>query len=186
MPAAVAHGSLSVSITERVDVSQPNALRPRRNGRRTRVPTSRSTARAACCFDAGRHLDEIVRAVNEVGAAPGRPRRDPRSAEAGRRAARRADRDLTGMSHGDRSSRASFADPPSLTALKRDARAQDSRPRCAKRPAVREPVHADAAEEHALAAERASIATCSTTSCPWRCRVGKGLGLADMMVRSSC
>ena len=32
-PAAVAHGSLSVTITERLDVSQPNAVRPRRDRR---------------------------------------------------------------------------------------------------------------------------------------------------------
>ena len=42
MPAAVAHGSLSVTITERQDVSQPNALSQRRR------PWSRRAARSMC------------------------------------------------------------------------------------------------------------------------------------------
>jgi flagellar P-ring protein FlgI len=71
-PAAVAHGSLSVTITERQDVSQPNAF-----GRGETVITPRSTIDVTqpearmFVFNAGVNLDEIVRAVNQVGAAPG-------------------------------------------------------------------------------------------------------------------
>jgi flagellar P-ring protein FlgI len=71
-PAAVAHGSLSVTITERQDVSQPNAL-----ARGETVVTPRSTIDVIVpearmfVFNAGVNLDEIVRAVNQVGAAPG-------------------------------------------------------------------------------------------------------------------
>ena len=74
MPAAVAHGSLSVTITERTDVSQPNPLSPGS----TTVTTPRSDISIAqptdarmFLFNAGVNLDEIVRAVNQVGAAPG-------------------------------------------------------------------------------------------------------------------
>jgi flagellar P-ring protein precursor FlgI len=71
-PAAVAHGSLSVTITERNDVSQPNAFS---QGTTTITPrsdisVSQSEARMFV-FNAGVNLDEIVRAVNQVGAAPG-------------------------------------------------------------------------------------------------------------------
>ena len=72
-PAAVAHGSLSVTITERTDVSQPSELS--RGG--TTVTTPRSTIDIKegegrmFVFNAGVNLDEIVRAVNQVGAAPG-------------------------------------------------------------------------------------------------------------------
>jgi flagellar P-ring protein FlgI len=70
-PAAVAHGSLSVTITERADVSQPQAF-----SRGETVVTSRSEISVnqedarMFLFDAGVNLDEIVRAVNQVGAAP--------------------------------------------------------------------------------------------------------------------
>ena len=71
--AAVAHGSLSVTITERQDVSQPNPF-----GRGNTVVTPRSTIEIQqpeqarmFVFNAGVNLDEIVRAVNQVGAAPG-------------------------------------------------------------------------------------------------------------------
>jgi flagellar P-ring protein precursor FlgI len=71
-PAAVAHGSLSVTITERNDVSQPNPLS---NGEtvvtpRSEIKTEQAEARMFV-FNAGVNLDEIVRAVNQVGAAPG-------------------------------------------------------------------------------------------------------------------
>ena len=72
MPAAVAHGSLSVTIREREDVSQPNAF-----GRGTTVTTPRSEISIdqpparMFVFSAGVDLDELVRAVNQVGAAPG-------------------------------------------------------------------------------------------------------------------
>ncbi len=71
-PAAVAHGSLSVTITERQDVSQPNAF-----AAGTTITTPRSSidvnepAARMFVFQAGVNLDEIVRAVNQVGAAPG-------------------------------------------------------------------------------------------------------------------
>jgi flagellar P-ring protein precursor FlgI len=73
MPAAVTHGSLSVTITERTDVSQPTPL-----SQGTTVSTPRSTIQLSqptdgrmFLFEAGVSLDEIVRAVNQVGAAPG-------------------------------------------------------------------------------------------------------------------
>jgi len=73
MAAAVAHGSLSVTITERQDVSQPGPL-----SGGTTVTTPRSDISIAqptdahmFMFDAGVNLEEIVRAVNQVGAAPG-------------------------------------------------------------------------------------------------------------------
>ena len=71
--AAVAHGSLSVTITERDQVSQPNPF--------TQVPNATVTPKSTInvkegdarmfVFQAGVNLDEIVRAVNQVGAAPG-------------------------------------------------------------------------------------------------------------------
>ncbi len=71
-PAAVAHGSLSVTITERVDVSQPNAFgRGETVGvQRSELAVSQPEARMFV-FNAGVNLDAIVRAVNQVGAAPG-------------------------------------------------------------------------------------------------------------------
>jgi len=71
-PAAVAHGSLSVTITERQDVSQPNALA---QGETVVTPRSQLSVEQPearmFVFNAGVNLDEIVRAVNQVGAAPG-------------------------------------------------------------------------------------------------------------------
>jgi flagellar P-ring protein precursor FlgI len=71
-PAAVAHGSLSVTITERLDVSQPNALALGQTvvSPRTEIQVDQKEARMFV-FNAGVNLDEIVRAVNQVGAAPG-------------------------------------------------------------------------------------------------------------------
>jgi flagellar P-ring protein precursor FlgI len=72
MPAAVAHGSLSVTITERAQVSQPNEFA---GGQTVVVPTSGVTVSQPearmFVFDAGVDLNDIVRAVNQVGAAPG-------------------------------------------------------------------------------------------------------------------
>jgi flagellar P-ring protein FlgI len=72
MPAAVAHGSLSVTITERTDVSQPGPLSSGTTVTtpRSEIAVSQSDARMFV-FNAGVNLDEIVRAVNQVGAAPG-------------------------------------------------------------------------------------------------------------------
>jgi flagellar P-ring protein precursor FlgI len=71
-PAAVAHGSLSVTITERVDVTQPNALAQGETVavQRSDIKVDQAPARMFV-FSAGVNLDEIVRAVNQVGAAPG-------------------------------------------------------------------------------------------------------------------
>ena len=71
-PAAVAHGSLSVTITERVDVSQPNPLSQGETvvTPRSDIQVDQPEARMFV-FSAGVNLDEIVRAVNQVGAAPG-------------------------------------------------------------------------------------------------------------------
>lgn len=71
-PAAVAHGSLSVTITERSDVSQPNPLSAGETvvTPRSDIQVDQPEARMFV-FNAGVNLDEIVRAVNQVGAAPG-------------------------------------------------------------------------------------------------------------------
>ena len=70
-PAAVAHGSLSVTITERQDVSQPEAFS---KGETVVTPRSDISVKQdegrMFLFNAGVNLDEIVRAVNQVGAAP--------------------------------------------------------------------------------------------------------------------
>jgi flagellar P-ring protein FlgI len=72
MPAAVAHGSLTVTITERPTVSQPGPLSA---GTTTTVERSdievKQEAKRMFLFNAGVSLDEIVQAVNKVGAAPG-------------------------------------------------------------------------------------------------------------------
>lgn len=70
-PAAVAHGSLTVTITEKPIVSQPGALS---GGTTAVVPTSdvsvKDSGSRMFLFNPGVTLDEIVRAVNQVGAAP--------------------------------------------------------------------------------------------------------------------
>jgi flagellar P-ring protein FlgI len=72
MPAAVAHGSLSVTIREREEVSQPNALAAGTTvtSPRSDISIEQPPARMFM-FSAGVDLNEIVRAVNQVGAAPG-------------------------------------------------------------------------------------------------------------------
>lgn len=71
--AAVSHGSLTVTITESLDVSQPSAFT--RGGQTVITPQSSIAVDAQGSrmfkFEGGTSLDEIVRAVNEVGAAPG-------------------------------------------------------------------------------------------------------------------
>ena len=72
LPAAVAHGSLSVTITERPEVSQPG---PFSDGEtvvvpRTGIEVVQEDARMFL-FEAGVDLNDIVQAVNQVGAAPG-------------------------------------------------------------------------------------------------------------------
>ncbi|MEG3192956.1 flagellar basal body P-ring protein FlgI [Lysobacter sp. D1-1-M9] len=72
LPAAVAHGSLTVSIVESLQVDQPNPF-----GDGATVITPQSTIEAVedssrmFLFAGGTSLEAIVRAVNAVGAAPG-------------------------------------------------------------------------------------------------------------------
>ncbi len=70
-PAAVTHGSLSVTISENLAVSQPNALS---GGQTTVVPRSdievNEESNRMFYFAPGVSLQSIVNAVNEVGAAP--------------------------------------------------------------------------------------------------------------------
>lgn len=72
LPAAVSHGSLSVTISERSDVSQPA---PFSQGQTTVTPRSsievKGGGNPAFVFAPGTDLDDIVRAINQVGAAPG-------------------------------------------------------------------------------------------------------------------
>lgn len=70
-PAAVSHGSLTVTINENPQVSQPNAL----SGGQTAVtPQSDISVKEEknhmFVFNPGVSLDEIVKAVNDVGAGP--------------------------------------------------------------------------------------------------------------------
>ena len=71
-PAAVSHGSLTVTITEDPQVSQPNEFA---NGKTTVVQQSKvqidQEANRAFLFAPGASLRDIVKAVNAVGAAPG-------------------------------------------------------------------------------------------------------------------
>ena len=72
-PAAVTHGGLTVKITEALGVSQPNALA---NGNTAVVPGSQVDVSQEgdghmFKFTRGVSLDDIIQAVNKVGAAPG-------------------------------------------------------------------------------------------------------------------
>lgn len=70
-PAAVTHGGMTVAIRENLNVSQPNGFS---GGQTTVVPNSQievSEAKGKMFkFEPGLTLDDLVRAVNEVGAAP--------------------------------------------------------------------------------------------------------------------
>lgn len=72
LPAAVSHGSLTVTITENAAVSQPAAL-----GQGQTVATNRSDIsinqgnKRMFKLDLGQSLDDVVRAINQVGVAPG-------------------------------------------------------------------------------------------------------------------
>jgi flagellar P-ring protein precursor FlgI len=72
MPAAVTHGSLTVTISEFFDVSQPNEFG---QGNTVVVPDSDLQVDQATnrmfLFDPGATLSDIVQAINAVGAAPG-------------------------------------------------------------------------------------------------------------------
>jgi flagellar P-ring protein FlgI len=72
-PAAVSHGSLSVTVKEEQTVSQPNPLS--KNGQtvvlnNSTIKVDQGTNRMFV-FKPGVELEQIVHAVNEVGAAPG-------------------------------------------------------------------------------------------------------------------
>ena len=93
-PAAVTHGSLTVSITEDPIVSQPGAFS---NGQTAVVPRSRVNAEEETkpMFVRSRHHPGRHRPRGEPGRRRAeRPDGDPRSPEAGRRVAGRPDRDL--------------------------------------------------------------------------------------------
>jgi flagellar P-ring protein precursor FlgI len=70
-PTAVSHGSLVVTIDENINVSQPNALS---NGQTAVTPQSSVKAKEESnrmfAFKPGVSLDDLVNAVNQVGAAP--------------------------------------------------------------------------------------------------------------------
>jgi len=70
-PAAVSHGSMTVTISENTEVSQPNPLG---GGQTAVVPQSQvdvsEDGSRMFKFSPGVTLDEVVRAVNNVGAGP--------------------------------------------------------------------------------------------------------------------
>ncbi|MEC9319467.1 MAG: flagellar basal body P-ring protein FlgI, partial [Pseudomonadota bacterium] len=71
-PAAVAHGNMQVTISENVQVDQPN---PFAGGETAVTPQSiidvqQDDARMFV-FEPGTTLNDLVRAVNQIGAAPG-------------------------------------------------------------------------------------------------------------------
>jgi flagellar P-ring protein precursor FlgI len=72
MPAAITHGGLTVTISEGAQISQPNTLA---GGNTVVVPQSVIDVDLGDSrmfkFDPGVTLDQLVRAVNEIGAAPG-------------------------------------------------------------------------------------------------------------------
>jgi len=71
LPAAVSHGNLTVTITERPEVSQPPPLSAGSTAVVARSDIEvREEGERMFLFKPGVTLDEIVRAVNEVGAAP--------------------------------------------------------------------------------------------------------------------
>ncbi len=71
-PVAVTHGGLTVTVSENPQVSQPN---PMSQGQTAVVPNSQIDVTEKkgkmFKFDTGATLDDLVRAVNEVGLAPG-------------------------------------------------------------------------------------------------------------------
>ncbi len=71
-PVAVTHGGLTVTVSENPQVSQPNSFS---QGQTAVVPNSQIAVSEKkgnmFKFDAGANLDDLVRAVNQVGLAPG-------------------------------------------------------------------------------------------------------------------
>ncbi len=71
-PVAVAHGNLSVVVSERPFVSQPNALANGRTVTGTASDiTASQTVNRAFVLSTGTSLNDLVSAINAVGAAPG-------------------------------------------------------------------------------------------------------------------
>ncbi|MDN4503187.1 flagellar basal body P-ring protein FlgI [Alteromonadaceae bacterium BrNp21-10] len=72
LPAAITHGGLTVTIAEDQNISQPNALAGGQTvvAGQSVIDVNLDDSRMFK-FDPGVSLDELVRAVNEVGAAPG-------------------------------------------------------------------------------------------------------------------
>ena len=72
LPAAITHGGLTVTISENQAVSQPNALADGETvlTQQSVIDVNLDDTRLFK-FDPGVTLDQLVRAVNEVGAAPG-------------------------------------------------------------------------------------------------------------------
>lgn len=71
-PAAITHGSLTVTIAENQEVNQPEPLSDGETvvTNQTIIDVARDDTRAFV-FDPGVNLDDLVRAINQVGAAPG-------------------------------------------------------------------------------------------------------------------
>ncbi|ESP90387.1 MULTISPECIES: flagellar basal body P-ring protein FlgI [Pseudoalteromonas] len=71
-PAAITHGGLTVTIAEQTNVSQPQPLTDADAvvTRQSIVDVDQDDSRAFV-FDPGSSLDDLVRAINAVGAAPG-------------------------------------------------------------------------------------------------------------------
>lgn len=72
MPAAVTHGSMTVTISEEPQVSQPNPFSQGQTvtGTDSNIQVEQE-AKRMFMFKRGVTLNEIVRAINQVGAAPG-------------------------------------------------------------------------------------------------------------------
>jgi flagellar P-ring protein precursor FlgI len=72
LPAAITHGGLTVTISENVQANQPNALAQGDTVITTQsiIDIDQSDSRMFK-FEPGVTLEELVRAVNQVGAAPG-------------------------------------------------------------------------------------------------------------------
>jgi len=72
LPAAITHGGLTVTISENQQVSQPNAFGEGQTAVTTQSIVDVDLADSRMFkFEPGVTLDQLVRAVNEVGAAPG-------------------------------------------------------------------------------------------------------------------
>lgn len=71
-PAAITHGNLTVTIAENQNVDQPDPLTQGQTvlTNQSIIDVARDDTRAFV-FDPGVNLDDLVRAINQVGAAPG-------------------------------------------------------------------------------------------------------------------